>query len=292
MSRLQAIRWHFTYKSHVPKQELLDFLGTKGVIKRWSIIHESADTDHPYDHTHALVWYEQRIRTRDCRSFDHLEIHPNIKIVSTIKHWDNTWNYHEKEGGELFRSEPRSGNAEILQSYIEAPTLQDALILADIMPKSILDMIALRREKRPRESETIFDPDSWEIAPERNFKCFFLHGDSNTGKTQWAKAHFEHPLVCSDTDDLKNFIEGYHDGIVFDDMSFSHWPRESIIHLLDWDEDRSIRCRNTNALIPRHTYKIFTSNKMEADVFGPLEEAKCRRITKRLFVRTPLFKSL
>jgi len=290
MTQLQAIKWHLTYKDHQDKNGLLAHFRTKGEVTHWSIIHEVADESNPYEHTHALVHFKDRIRTRDCHCFDFNNVHCNMKIISSIAHWNNTWKYHEKEGGDLFRSEPRGGAAELLQSYIEAPTLVDALVLAGINPKSILDMTVLRREKRPRETEHQYDIDSWLIPPVVDFKCFFIHGTSDCGKTQWAKAHFKNPLVCRDTDDLKNFVPGHHDGIVFDDMSFAHWPRTSVIHLLDWDEDSSIRCRNTNALIPRHTPKIFCANTEEEDVFGPKETAKCRRITRRLKVTGKLYK--
>jgi len=52
-----------------------------------------------------------------------------------------------------------------------------------------------------------------------------------------------------------------HDGIVFDDMSFDHWPPESVIHLLDMECERALHVRYGTVTIPAYTKKIFTSNK-------------------------------
>lgn len=91
-------------------------------------------------------------------------------------------------------------------------------------------------------------------------KSIFLYGPSRVGKTHYACAHFQNPLMVSDMDDLKQFKATRHDGIVFDDCSFKHIPPEKVIHLCDQEFTRSIRCRNTNATIPALTPKIFTHN--------------------------------
>lgn len=93
-----------------------------------------------------------------------------------------------------------------------------------------------------------------------------LIGDSGIGKTHYAMAHFKKPFLVKDIDDLKR-LTGEYDGIVFDDMSFKHWPAESIIHLLDIDTPSSIRCRNFNGRIPAGMKRIFTHN--QSDIFLP-----------------------
>jgi hypothetical protein len=101
---------------------------------------------------------------------------------------------------------------------------------------------------------------------------------------------FECPLVVSHIDDLGDFDASRHDGIVFDDMSFAHLPREAVIHLVDWDLDRSIHIRYKRALIPARTRKIFTSNKtfyenFPADPSGAIR----RRISRIIHVTGPTF---
>jgi len=86
-----------------------------------------------------------------------------------------------------------------------------------------------------------------------------ITGASNTGKTHYACAHFTNPLLVSHIDQLKS-LSPDNDGIVFDDMSFKHWPPEAVIHILDIDFDRTINVRYGTVIIPAHTKKIFTHN--------------------------------
>lgn len=95
-------------------------------------------------------------------------------------------------------------------------------------------------------------------------KPCILNGGTGLGKTQFAKAHFKNPLLVSHIDDLQTLDED-HDGIVFDDISFSHWPATAVIHLVDIEERRSIHNRYTNSSIPKGMRRIFTYN-------GPIEE--------------------
>lgn len=99
------------------------------------------------------------------------------------------------------------------------------------------------------------------------YGCLLFFGASNIGKTQYAKSHFRCPLLVRDIDTLKSLDPTYHDGIVFDDMSFKHWPADAIKHLLDWDEESEIRCRYANAVIPSRFPRIFTANS--SDIFEP-----------------------
>ena len=124
-----------------------------------------------------------------------------------------------------------------------------------------------------------------------NRDCYLStdYGPTNTGKTQWAAHMFDSPLIVSDMDDLAHF-NSTHDGIIFDDMSFHHVPREPCIHLLDWDFARSIRVRYKCAHIPAGTRKIFTSNKPFDQTFPPDDTGAIqRRVTKVIHVTGPTF---
>jgi len=101
-------------------------------------------------------------------------------------------------------------------------------------------------------------------------------GPPGTGKTQYALSHFNKPLFVTHMDDLKNFHQRVHDGIVFDDMNFKHLPRNSQIHLVDQDHGRSIHVRYGTARIPKRTKKIFTCNYSCVDMD---DDAIARRVT-------------
>jgi hypothetical protein len=109
-------------------------------------------------------------------------------------------------------------------------------------------------------------------------KSIILWGDSGIGKTCYAHALLPNALIISHIDDLRKYSSGEYDGIIFDDMSFNHMPRESQIHLTDIDFDRSIHCRYQTALIPANTKKIFTTNNFNGNIF--LDDPAIRRRTK------------
>jgi len=104
-----------------------------------------------------------------------------------------------------------------------------------------------------------------------------LVGPSGIGKTVWAKRNLPRPtLFASHIDDLKGFQSGIHRSILFDDMCFigdnigkGKWPVQSQIHLVDWQNPRSIHCRHQVAKIPAGIFKIFTCNEMPLDTSHP-----------------------
>lgn len=104
-----------------------------------------------------------------------------------------------------------------------------------------------------------------------------MWGPTGMGKTEFALAHFENPLLVSHMDDLQRFVYGLNDGIVFDDMSFNHLPRTSQIHLLDRRE-RSIHCRFYNGVIPANTPRIFTTNEPDGYIMDIDDPAIRRRV--------------
>lgn len=91
-------------------------------------------------------------------------------------------------------------------------------------------------------------------------KAALLTGTTSYGKTNYAMAHFKRPLLATHIDDLKDLTPD-NDGIVFDDMSFLHWPLESIIHLMPRDYDSRVNVRYSTVHVPYNIPKIFVSNK-------------------------------
>jgi len=107
-------------------------------------------------------------------------------------------------------------------------------------------------------------------------KALILIGDSGIGKTTAAKQIIPKPtLFVSHIDDLKHFKSEIHKSILFDDVCFNHYPVQSQIHLVDFDNPRSIHVRYGVAKIPAGIAKIFTCNE---DPLNLLHPAISRRV--------------
>lgn len=111
--------------------------------------------------------------------------------------------------------------------------------------------------------ELVVRRDGWLVPmiPAEAFKkTILIWGPKGTGKTEYAKAQFKNPLLVSHIDDLKGLSRD-NDGIVFDDVSFTHWPRTAAIHLCDMENPRSINVKYGTVTIPMGTKRIITSNE-------------------------------
>lgn len=155
---------------------------------------------------------------------------------------------------------------------------QDDAFIEALQADTLEKGLGIIREKRARDyclhGETIernlkrargpsyvqkYTADQFTIPLQGLAKTTLICGPSNFGKTHYACAHFKHPLICSHIDNLKQLTPD-HDGIIFDDMSFKHYPPESVIHLLDKEFARTINVRYGTTSIPANTKKIFTHN--------------------------------
>jgi len=107
-----------------------------------------------------------------------------------------------------------------------------------------------------------------------------LWGEPGCGKTCFARALLPKALFVTHMDDLTKYDTGTMDGIIFDDMSLAHLPREAQIQVLDTEQPRSIHCRYTTAFIPSGTKKIFTTNIYNGEIYMKGEGALDRRVQK------------
>lgn len=117
-------------------------------------------------------------------------------------------------------------------------------------------------------------------------KAWLIWGKTGTGKTNYALAHFNNPLLVRHMDDLKQ-LKIDHDGIVFDDLEFGHCPFSMVKGLLDADFDSPIHCRYFNAMIPAGMPRIFTHNSEMCLVPDKLAEGQFEalyRLYKRFYV--------
>jgi len=99
----------------------------------------------------------------------------------------------------------------------------------------------------------------YQLAPQG--KSIICYGTSGVGKTTWAKTVANKPsLWITHMDDLKHFNKEIHNSIIFDDLSFVHYPLQAQIHLVDTDDARTLHIRYKTVTIPAGVQKIFTCN--------------------------------
>lgn len=133
---------------------------------------------------------------------------------------------------------------------------------------------------RAATAQPAWELDSFGDLPEwKDSTTLLLLGEPGIGKTSLACALIPNALFVSHLDALREFNPGVHGGIIFDDMTFTHIPRESQIHLIDFDFDRQIHCRYANAFIPKGTWKIIVSNRYKGEVLLVSDGAISRRLT-------------
>jgi len=224
-------------------------------------------------HYHAAVHLGRRFRSSHSRDFDIDGHHANIQSARNFSHWVT----YCKKGGDFQEHGTftcKEAKVRITEEEVKANALQmnkvDFLIYASInkitYAKDIWDAI------HKDESITIKDGIiSGTLSP--NFsnmvknitwdknKCLVIVGESGIGKTTWAKTVAPKPcLFVSHIDDLKKFQNGYHNSIIFDDVTFTHYPVTAQIHLVDMENPRSIHVRYGTAKIGAGIQRIFTCN--------------------------------
>lgn len=142
--------------------------------------------------------------------------------------------------------------------------------------------VAIYVEARMQEEYTKYDMSTFNREPLDLSKPWMIYGNSGTAKTSYALAHFNQPLLCSHLEDLRKFRPKYHDGIVFDDMSFKHLPPETMIHLLDVEQTRTIYARHHNVTIPKGVKRIIVHNYKEAIYSDKILDEQVVAVNRRI----------
>lgn len=94
--RIKSLKIFLTYKTHVNKTELFNYINNKKDVKEFMIVHENGHDDPvtPYEHTHAYFHFFKALDTTNCRYFDFDDIHPHI---SAVRNTDRCLKYCRKE---------------------------------------------------------------------------------------------------------------------------------------------------------------------------------------------------
>lgn len=252
-------------QSTLTVQDIHDHLATLKPLE-WACICQEEHEDGGL-HQHAVAKFRSRFQTRNKRAFDVNGQHPNIQPVRSVT---RALAYVRKDGQFVdFGPVPAGASADI--DWMElAATSNEGEYFATAMRAKISYQYAQkfwdlgRRHscEIPTTYEADLDRERWDLqVSEPSDGTTVLVGPSGVGKTSWAKRVCKKPaLWVRHIDVLRSFRPRYHQSIIFDDMSFSHMPRESQIHIVDQTDEAHIHCRYGHAVIPANTQKIFTAN--------------------------------
>lgn len=122
-------------------------------------------------------------------------------------------------------------------------------------------------------------PTAWQSIAETwdRTKTLILWGPPNIGKTHFALCLLKKALMLSHLDRLSILDTSIHEGVIFDDMDFRHFPVSSQIHLVDTAFDRDIHIRYQTALLPSGVPRIVTTNVTNGEVFDLSPEFGVKR---------------
>ena len=224
--------------------------------------------------------------TPECYKFIHLppeEYKPKVKKPPLTAGAKILKNYVEK-GLSLYHQYETAGwngKAHIAQNYEKLNGMLTAhrRMMEENKPKEF----PIESFPESEVKNALVNHDWTHREPGEKKKCIVLQGESGLGKTQLASAIFQKPLAVKHMDKLKCFDPLVHDGIIFDDMSFAHWPRELVMNLMDMDADADCNVKNSMVIIPKGFPRVFCTNR---ELLAFHEDGKVDRV--RSFLPQPL----
>lgn len=259
--KFKVVGRHFflTYpQCPVPKEDLLAHLQSIVAVQDYAIGQEKhADGNL---HLHAYIKLSKRTSFSKQDKFDYLTHHPNIQVVRNVA---AVRQYVQKDGNYIasIKLDPwlaaiqhaKDGNIDIAMQELPAKDI----VMSGNKIRANLENLRVRDNNINKSYlfKVVPGIDGWH----RKLHTLWLHGPSGIGKTQYAKSLFNNPLIVRHMDQLKQ-LRDTNDGIIFDDMSFAHWPREAVIHLVDLRDDSGLNVKHGHVVIPAGLPRVITSN--------------------------------
>lgn len=224
-------------------------------------------------HIHVWFKFSAKPNIKTPKYFDVQGYHPNVKkasknwIFNYLKKQDNNPLTNIDEGYVQLAKEGKINEAMEQFAFMHP---KEFVINYDKVKKNI--SLLGKRKRTDHVYEFTGEVVDWD----HDQKSLLVIGKSGCGKTEWAKSFVTHHLKktylrCTHIDSLKKY-DG-EDFIIWDDVSFSHMPRETQIHIAEVRNAREIHCRHACADIPPGICNIFLNNEypFSLDQYGAID---------------------
>lgn len=293
----------------VSKEDLLDFLRDRlpdaDLIYIGRELHESG-----VPHYHVYLHFSRKLHTRDCHLLDMPsstgDLHPNWSSVRSSaavrKYCLKAGDYLVWPPDDVPGTAPTSSKqcAKRAIELAEEGKIDAAIkhVRENDSGRWLVHALQMEQNLR-RVTPSINYPDfdypadfvnvpdeirQWHEA-DYSFISLVLWGDSGYGKTALAKSLLGAGYVfVRHMDALKRYdlSSPFISGLIFDDMSFRHWPCDQVKHLVDLSDESHINVKHGMVVLPKRLPRIFTTNR--ADLFAAADagEADAAAIARRV----------
>lgn len=282
----QARKWLFVVNNYSEDEvAALQALGHSGDIEYICIGKEVAPTTGT-PHLQGYLELKRKKRRNGVKRLlginrVHLEItrgtgEQNKKYCSKTRDEDEVPNEWFWESGEMIPNQGQRTDLESIQQMIKSGAseleIADAHFGSWVRYRASFQAyrtLCNQRLETPQFPLSTF-PESWQHLAEtwdRN-KMLVLWGAPGIGKTHFALALLGPCLMVSHMDCLAQFDPKVHNGIIFEELDFNHYPVGSQIHLADTYFDRDIHIRYTTVMLPKGVPRIVTTNVEEGRIMN------------------------
>lgn len=298
--RMESKKYFLTYpQCPLTSEEYLLWISTKCATPFKYVIAQELHKDGT-PHLHVYLELEKALSLTDAQFFDvpptespeRPNYHPNIQSVRSPK---AVQDYCIKEGNfktnmDLTKTATKSPSAwmgalelartgsvaEAIEALAATPDGAKQLCLHGPTLRANLRKLTPRKEfARHALSEYSFPSHLWQ----QDKTVLLLYGATAVGKTSLAKALLPLAMKTKQMDMLRDYQADTVTGFILDEFSAFHLHREAQLSLVDVDDDTEIHCRYTDAIIPRGTPRIFTTNKKPEEVLMIFKPEIARRVT-------------
>ena len=264
--RLHAKQFFLTWPTcELTKEKVIEILQEKLPIEQYIIAKEFHKNGTP--HIHAYIKCTKVVDIRNPKKLDLEQFHGNYQ---TCRSSNAVIKYCQKEEDYITNIpnfQPIAAAIRVIKADNFDEKMDIVINSPDLARDYLRDTAKYEKSLARLHQSPVYQNLTYRfktmasvIKWKRTKHALWLKGPTGLGKTEFAKSQFKNPLLVSHIDKLKDFSPKIHDGIIFDDMCFTHWPREAQIHILDLNNDRDINVKYGMVTIPMRTPRIFTSN--------------------------------